>query len=567
VTRRAAGLLALVLAGVPASLASEACSKAETTATAPARQIREITLPDLSRMDATVQNQIRERYTNALEARKRGAGDSDLSAAYGQYGMVLHAAEYFEAAEPAYLNAQDLSPGDLRWPYYLGHLYKSEGQTAKAIQSFTRSLELGPNEIATLIWLGRLYLEQGQPDMAQPLFERAAALPPKNVAALAGLGQTALAKRDYQRAVNILEDALAFQPSALSVHSPLAMAYRGLGDTEKAEAHLKQWRNTEVLVPDHLRIDLDLSLESGLSYELRGVRALESQDWNAAEGFFRKGVAITTGSTALGRSLRHKLGTALFLKGDVKGALERFEEVARLAPPQGLDESSAKAFYSLGVVMASSGRTKEAIERFSSSVHYNPSYAEAWMGLADAQRRGGRIEESLKSYGEVVRINPRSAEARFGYAMALVRLHRYREARDWLEEARRLQPEQPDLAIAVARILAASPDATVRDGTRAMSIVEELFKGPKTTTLGETLAMSLAEVGQYEEAAKIQRGVLDAAKRAGMQASARQMAANLRLYEQRMPCRTPWADDDPIHSPGPPVVPGLASASEAGPGQ
>lgn len=566
-TRRAAGLLALVLAGVPASLASEACSKAETTATAPARQIREITLPDLSRMDATVQNQIRERYTNALEARKRGAGDADLSAAYGQYGMVLHAAEYFEAAEPAYLNAQDLSPGDLRWPYYLGHLYKSEGQTAKAIQSFTRSLELGPNEIATLIWLGRLYLEQGQPDMAQPLFERAAALPPKNVAALAGLGQTALAKRDYQRAVNILEDALAFQPSALSVHSPLAMAYRGLGDTEKAEAHLKQWRNTEVLVPDHLRIDLDLSLESGLSYELRGVRALESQDWNAAEGFFRKGVAITTGSTALGRSLRHKLGTALFLKGDVKGALERFEEVARLAPPQGLDESSAKAFYSLGVVMASSGRTKEAIERFSSSVHYNPSYAEAWMGLADAQRRGGRIEESLKSYGEVVRINPRSAEARFGYAMALVRLHRYREARDWLEEARRLQPEQPDLAIALARILAASPDATVRDGTRAMSIVEELFKGPKTTTLGETLAMSLAEVGQYEEAAKIQRGVLDAAKRAGMQASARQMAANLRLYEQRMPCRTPWADDDPIHSPGPPVVPGLASASEAGPGQ
>jgi len=563
---RAAALVALVLAGAPMLIATEACSKAETTAT-PAKQIREITLPDLSRMDATVQNQIRERYTSALDARKKGVGDADLSAAYGAYGMVLQAAEYYEAAEPAYLNAQDLAPGELRWPYFLGHLYKSQGQTKKAIQAFTRSLELGPNEIATLIWLGRLYLEEGQPELAQPLFERAAALPPKNVAVLSGLGQTALAKRDYPRAVSMLEEALAFQPSALSVHSPLAMAYRGLGDTAKAEAHLKQWRNTEVLVPDRLRIELDLSLESGLSYELRGVRALEAQDWNAAEGFFRKGVAITTSSTALGRSLRHKLGTALFLKGDVKGAMALFEDVAKLAPAQGLDESSAKAFYSLGVIAASSDHNKEAIERFSSAVHYNPNYAEAQVGLADALRRGGRVQESLKAYAQVVQINPRSTEARFGYAIALVRLHRYREARDWLVEATRLQPDQPDLSLALARVLAAAPDNTVRDGARAMAIVEELFKGPKTTTLGETLAMALAEVGQYEEAAKIQRGVLDAAKRGGGQADVRQMAANLRLYEQRMPCRTPWADDDPIHSPGPPVVPGLASASEAAPSQ
>ena len=31
-----------------------------------------------------------------------------------------------------------------------------------------------------------------------------------------------------------------------------------------------------LVVPDPLRVDLDMSIESGLSYELRGVRALES---------------------------------------------------------------------------------------------------------------------------------------------------------------------------------------------------------------------------------------------------------------------------------------------------
>jgi len=556
---RRAATIAMLLVAVAGS---STCSKTET-ATTPPRQIREVTLPDLSRMDATVQQQIRDRYAAVTEARKTGTGDADLSEKYGQYGMVLQAAEYYEAAEPSYLNAQDLAPGDLRWPYYLGHLYKSQGQTAKAIDAFNRSLALGPNEIATLIWLGRLYLEAGQPEVAQQMFERASGLPPKNVAVLAGLGQAALARHDYARAASVLEEALALDQSALSVHSPLAMAYRGLGDTAKAEAHLKQWRNTEVLVPDRLRIELDLALESGLSYELRGVRALEAHDWDAAEGFFRKGVAITTGSTALGRSLRHKLGTALFLKGDVKGAMERFEEVARLAPPEGFDESSAKAFYSLGVISASSGRNGEAIERFSRAVRYNPNYVEALTGLADALRRGGRVEESLKTYAEIVRINPRATDAKLGYAIGLVRLRRYREARDWLAEATRAQPDQPDLALALARILAASPDASVRDGARAMAITEELFKGTKTTALGETLAMALAEVGQYEQAAQIQRGVLDAARRAGLQSEAREMAANLRLYEQRQPCRTPWADDNPVHSPGPPVSAGLASESKS----
>jgi len=555
-TRSAAALLALLVGA-----ASTASCTRQDSPPPPAQHIREVTLPDLSRMDTPVQNQVRARYATVQELKQKGAGNAELSEAYGQYGIVLQAAEYYEAAETTYVNAQELAPTDLRWPYYLGHVYKSQGQTDKAIQSFSRSLDLGPNEIATLIWLGRLYLEAGQPEKAEPLFARAAALPPKNVAVLAGLGQAALAKRDYMRAVSLLEEALTVDPNAFSVHSPLAMAYRGLGDTAKAEAHLKQWRNTEVLVPDRLRMDLDLALDSGLSYELRGVRALEAQDWNAAEGFFRKGVAITTGATPLGRSLRHKLGTALFLKGDVKAAMALFEEVAKLAPAEGLDESSAKAFYSIGVVMASSGRNREAIERFSSAVRYNPNYVEALMGLADALRRGGRVQESLKTYGDVVRINPRSTEARFGYALALVRLHRWREARDWLVEATRLQPDQPDLAMALARLFAAAPDNSVRDGARAMAIVEELFKGTKTTALGETLAMALAEVGQYEEAAKIQRGVLDAAKRAGLQAETRQMAANLRLYEQQMPCRTPWGDEDPIHSPGPPVVPGLATAS------
>ena len=538
-----------------------ACGSSKPSAPAsPALASREVMLPDLARMDPPVQAQVKQRYATLMEKKKAGASGDELGKAYGEYAMLLQAAEYYEAAEPAYLNAQDLMPGDARWPYYLGHLYKSIGQTEKSIQSFERALQRNPSEIATLIWLGRLYLEQGKPDEAEPLFERAAQLPPRNVAVMAGLGQAALARRDYQRAVTVLEEALALDPGAASIHSPLANAYRGLGDSAKAEEHLKLWRNTDLVVPDRLRADLDMSIESGLSYELRGVRALEARDFKAAEELFRKGVQLAPANTALGRSLRHKLGTALVLQGDVDGAMARFEEVAKLAPADGLDEASAKANYSLGVVHASSGEMNQAIQRLTAAVKYNPNYAEALMALGDTLRRSGRIEASLKPYADVVRINPRSAEARFAYALALVRLRRYRDAKAWLEESARVLPDRPELSHALARILAAAPDDTVRDGARAMALVQELMKGNQTTDVGETMAMALAELGQFSDAVDVQKGVIAASQQAGAAQDVRRMTANLRLYERRQACRMPWPDDDPVHIPAM-----FASASSSSP--
>ncbi len=540
-----ARIAAVLLLTLTAACGSSTASAPPAAPAAP----REVTLPNLARTDAVVQSQITQRYNVLQEKRKTGASGENLGSAYGEYAMLLQAAEYYEAAEPAYLNAQDLMPADVRWPYYLGHLYKSIGQTEKSIQSFRRAVDISPSEIAALIWLGRLLLEQGKPDEAERLFQRAADLPPRNVAVMAGLGQAALARRDYARAVTLLEEALAFDPSAASIHSPLANAYRGVGDQARAEAHLKLWRNTDILVPDRLRQDLDMSIESGLSYELRGVRALEARDFKAAEESFRKGVALAPAATALGRSLRHKLGTALILQGDIPGAIARFEEVAKLAPADGLDEASAKANYSLGVVMASSGETAAAIHRLSTAVKYNPNYVEAWMALGDTLRKSGRFDASLKPYSEVVRINPRHAEARFAYAMALVRLRRYKDAKGWLEDSARAQPDRPELAHALARLLAAAPDDAVRDGARAMTLVQDVMKANQTTAVGETMAMALAELGQFSNAVEVQRGVIAAAEQGGPSADVRRMKANLGRYERRQACRTPWPDDDPAHIP------------------
>ena len=516
---------------------------------------RPVTLPDLSRVDKTVQEQARERY----DAVQQAAGDAAKGEAYGNLAMLLHAGEYYEAAEPAYLNAEDLAPRDARWPYLLAHLHKSKGEPGRALADFTKALEIAPDDVPTLIWLGRLYLDQGEPGKAEPLFERARALRPRVLATLVGLGQAALAQRDFAKAAAVLEDALKLDPNAASVHSPLAMAYRGLGETAKAEAHLRQWRNTEVLVPDPVRQQLDLSLQSGLSFELRGVRALEQRDYKAAEHFFRQGIAIAPGTTMLGRSLRHKLATALVLSGDVGGAVEQFEDVVRLAPAEGVDETASKAHYSLGVLMASAGRGDDAIAHLSAAARFNPNYVEALQALGDALSRAGRPAQALPRYGEVVRLNPRAAEARFGYAMALVRLKRFREAKDWVIDATRLHPDDPQFRHVLARLLAAAPDDGVRDGARALSLTQELLATNKTTQVGETLAMAFAEVGNFAQAVDVQRGVLQAASNAGLSPDVRRMSANLRSYERRQACRTPWQDNEVVFSPGPPVSADLAA--------
>jgi tetratricopeptide (TPR) repeat protein len=525
-----------------------------------APELQSVPLPDMSRSDESVRAQVREQHAAALARQKAGAAASELADAYGRLGVLLHAAEYFEAAEPAYANAQVLAPDDPRWPYYLGHLHRRTGKAAQSLASFSRALELRPDDVPTLIWLARTYLDASDTEKAEPLLARAQARSPRAVAVLAARGQLALARGDYSAASTLLQEALTADPRAASLHAPLASAYRGLGQLGKAELHAAAWKNADVPLEDPLMADLATALRSAVAYETRGVRALDRGDWAAASAALREGLNLTRPESPIGRSLRHKLGLALYLGGDLQGALQQFDEAVRLAPPDGHDEPASRVHYSLGIIMAASGRHDRAIDHLTRAVSYDEASLPARTALGDALRRQGRQSASLPHYREAIRLNPQAADARLGYALALVRLRRWVEARRWLEDAVRAQPDRPELAHALARVLAAAPDPAARDGNRAAQIVDELFRTSKRIEVGETMAMTLAELGDYDKAAAIQRGVLDAARRAGLTDDVRRMTSNLRLYERRMPSRVPWPDDDPIHRPGPPESPVLAAA-------
>ena len=81
------------------------------------------------------------------------------------------------------------------------------------------------------------------------------------------------------------------------------------------------------------------------------------------------------------------------------------------------------------------------------------------------------------------------------------------------------------------------------------STVQVSFGSSTTRSASEPGAMTLAEIGDFDRAAAIQRGVRDAAQKAGLHEAVARMESNLREYEQRRPCRTPWRNNEALYLP------------------
>jgi tetratricopeptide (TPR) repeat protein len=297
-------------------------------------------------------------------------------------------------------------------------------------------------DVATLVWLGKVYVDRGQPDSAEPLFAQALSIQPRMVAALFGLGRTALARRDYTRVVEYLEQVLSLDARASAAHYPLALAYRELGESTKADAHLRQRGTVEIGPPDPLMAEVRGLLRTAGAEEERGMRALENRDYKSAADHFRQGLELAPDNP----SLQHKLGTALWQMGDTRGAIDAFEQTLRRAP------NYAEAHYSLAVIAASNGRMTEATRHLTAAVKDEPSYVEARLLLGQILGGTGQYDQAAAQYRKVMEIDPRVPDARFGYAGALVGLRRFDEARAVLTEGARLFPDQSRFAEALARL-------------------------------------------------------------------------------------------------------------------
>ena len=439
----AAVAVAAITAG-PAACGSSGPERSRESrpATDPARDaepLPPVTLPDLSSLLEPVQVRLRAPY-EALTVLLAGgsATPAELAAAYGDLGIIMMVAEFFETAEACFLHAHAHVPSDPRWPYYLAHRYRTDGEQEEAAKYFERTLALRPNDLAALVWLGEMYLLLGRTEEAEPLFLRAVGRDAESAAALSGAGRAALAREAYAQAADFLERAVVNDPGATSLYYPLGLAYAGLGDDERAEENLARRGDGLTFPADPLLEELQASglLDSPLDDQERGLEAFTAGRFAEAAEIFRGVLELAPDNLAL----RLRLGTTLFLAGDPRAAAEQFEAALRVSP------DLPRAHFGLGVIFDAGGRHREAIEKFTTALDLDPAYVEARLALAEALRVTGQVEEALPHYERVVQAAPNyAAEAWIGGADILVRLDRYEDADAWLRRSRDAYPDRPEL--------------------------------------------------------------------------------------------------------------------------
>jgi arylsulfatase A-like enzyme/tetratricopeptide (TPR) repeat protein len=230
----------------------------------------------------------------------------------------------------------------------------------------------------------------------------------------------ALQAGDYQKAIALLSAVLALRPDTADAVVALARAHWAAGDATSAIAALDKAVAGGVAA-DEVRLRLGLYLAESRTDIPRALAVLQTLPDDDVEALNALGVAYGAGSRfkdaigAFERVLTVDSGNALALQNIAAmylslNDLASAERHARQAVDR--DPELAKAFTTLGVVFARSGRPAQAIDQWKRAVELDRTEFDALYNLVVLLAEGGRIGEARTFAKQFVDTAPRSAYGR-----------------------------------------------------------------------------------------------------------------------------------------------------------
>ena len=243
----------------------------------------------------------------------------------------------------------------------------------------------------------------------------------------------------------------------------------------------------------------------------------------------------------------NNLGNIYFRIGRMDEAMEHYQKALAIHPQYEL------AHNNLGLVLLQRERVEEAIIQYQKAMEIQPDIDEAKNNLGVGFLQKGQLNEAIVYYQKAVQLQPRNAAFQNNLGYALSQKGEVREAVAHYQESLEIQPQNAITCKNLAWILATCPEASIRNGTKAVTLAEQAVRlsgSPDPIFIG-TLAAAYAEVGRFPEAVAVAERAQQLAAAQNNTALVNALGEQIERYQTDAPFRDAGQTDTPAY-PGPP---------------
>ncbi len=441
------------------------------------------------------------------------AGNPDCAVAHEGLGFILLQNGKASESIPHFRQALQTLPDYAQAYYNLGNALMQEGDTDEAISNYQEALQINPHYVVAHNNLGSALLQKGDLDDAISHFQAALQIKPDDAEAYNNLGNALLQQGRVDEAIINFQKALQIDPDNVDARNNLGNALLREGNVDEAIAHFQK----------ALQINPD---DAEAFYNLGSV-LLQKGNVDEAITNFQRALQINPDYA----EAYDNLGAALLQKGAVDDAIINFQKALQIKA------ADPGTYDNLGSALLEKGSVDDAIASFQKALQINPGYAEAYFDLGNAFLQIGNANKAIENFQKALQINPRYVDAYNNLGSALLQIGSAGEAMAQFQKALQINPDHIQTLNNFAWVLATSPQASVRNGSKAVELAQRanrLTSDSNPTVLG-TLAAAYAEAGQFSEAVKTAQLALEVASTQSNPAQVDAIRSQLKLYQAGTP--------------------------------
>jgi tetratricopeptide (TPR) repeat protein len=345
------------------------------------------------------------------------------------------------------------------------------------------------------------------------LFEHAAAVTRDNYVAYGALANVLFAEKKFPEAAKLCGKALTIFPSYPEALYSLGCVYAAQRQFDQALATY--------------RAALQADPTYGEAYASIGAVLNQQHLYSQAEIQCRQALRWNPLQT----SAFFNLATALHNQGKLDEAAAYYRRVLELDPSL----STAHRYW--GNVLLAQGKSEEAITHFLEALKFQSDDVGTHVALGLALLGQDRLDDAADHFLQACQLQPTNAVANYQLALIRQTQGQTRQAIDHYHKALDAQPDWPEALNNLAWLLAASADATLRNGTEAVRRAERACKlsAEREPLFLGTLAAAYAEAGRFTDAIATAERARDLATAADQKELAEKNRELLQLYRTGVP--------------------------------